>query len=118
VTVERYVIGDVHGCYQQLENLLTKIAYDAQHDALYFVGDLVNRGPQSALVLELLMSLDRVTVVLGNHDLHLIALYYQVVKRDTDHPLQRLLSHPKIEEMVEWLCQKPLFFIDDREPFA
>ncbi len=93
--MERYVIGDVHGCYQQLDSLLVKMAYNEQRDALYFVGDLVNRGPQSAEVLQFIMSLNNATVVLGNHDLHLIALHYQVIERAKDHPLQRLLAHPK-----------------------
>ena len=113
-----YVIGDIHGCYEQLTQLLAQVEFSAEQDHLYCVGDLVNRGPQSADVLRYLMQLPQVTVVLGNHDLHLIACYYGIVKQESDHPLQRLINEPDIKQMIEWLCQQPILFVDNDKKFA
>ena len=113
-----YIIGDVHGCYDPLRLLLDKISFDSQQDQLCFVGDLVNRGPQSAEVLRFVMKLPRAEVVLGNHDLHLLALYYGVVSRPKSHPLQLLVQQPGIDEAIEWLCQQQFMHLDLERQFA
>jgi bis(5'-nucleosyl)-tetraphosphatase (symmetrical) len=105
----RWAIGDVQGCGEELELLLSKIRFSAERDQLYFVGDLVNRGPRSLAVLRLAHSLqDNAVCVLGNHDLHLLAVALagaRVRKHDT---LDEILSAPDRAPLLEWLLQRPL----------
>ncbi|MGV3345053.1 metallophosphoesterase, partial [Enterobacteriaceae bacterium LUAb1] len=71
-----YLIGDVHGCYNELNALLQQVAFDPSQDTLWLTGDLVARGPASLEVLRYVRSLgDSAKIVLGNHDLHLLAVY-------------------------------------------
>ena len=82
-----YAIGDLQGCYDELEALLAKIAFNHGTDTLWLVGDIVNRGPQSLACLQFCRRHeDSVQIVLGNHDLHLLALLYgegKMKRRDT-----------------------------------
>jgi bis(5'-nucleosyl)-tetraphosphatase (symmetrical) len=107
-----YAIGDVQGCYDSLRALLDKIRFDPFRDTLWFTGDLVNRGPQSLEVLRFVSALPNCVAVLGNHDLHCLAVAAGAApakKRDT---LEPLLAAPDRDELLGWLCQMPLFHFD------
>jgi bis(5'-nucleosyl)-tetraphosphatase (symmetrical) len=110
--VSLYVIGDVQGCYSQLQSLVEKIAYDPSKDRLAFVGDLVNRGPQSLEVLRYIRSLENSIVVLGNHDLYLLAVGYGVMPLHERSTMHDVLQAPDKLELLDWLRQQPLLYHD------
>ena len=104
-----YAIGDVQGCCAELERLLISLRLDTDRDELWFVGDLVNRGPRSLDTLRLVRSLgSRATVVLGNHDIHLIALAFGNRSRAKVRELADVLEAPDGPELVDWLRHRPL----------
>ena len=104
-----YAIGDIQGCFEPLQALLRAIHFNPQADTLWCTGDLVNRGPQSLEVLRFFKSLgERHVVVLGNHDLHLIAVKYGVRPSHAKDTLQPILAAPDCDELIEWLCQRPM----------
>lgn len=104
-----YAIGDIQGCFEALNLLLEEIAFDAARDRLWLVGDLVNRGPHSAEVLRWAMRLgDRVVTVLGNHDLHLLAVAEGLVPAHRHDTLQDVLTAPDRHAMLDWLRQQKL----------
>jgi bis(5'-nucleosyl)-tetraphosphatase (symmetrical) len=114
-----YAIGDVQGCYSSLKKLLKAINYDQQSDQLWFVGDLVNRGPQSLKTLRFVRSLgDSAVSVLGNHDLHLMALYYGQAKVKSSDSLNQILEATDCKELMEWLRFRPLLHYDMGLNFA
>lgn len=108
-----YAIGDVQGCYDDLQRLLEEIRFDSRSDRLWFVGDLVNRGPKSREVLLFVKSLGaRAVTVLGNHDLHLLAVangFRQYHRHDTFHDV---LDAPDRDELLDWLRHRPLLHHD------
>lgn len=108
-----YAIGDIQGCYEPLQRLLDTLRFDPSADSLWLVGDLVNRGPQSLLVLRLLRQLGTQAIaVLGNHDLTLLAVAagkVQARRKDTFH---HILEAADAAELVEWLRQRPLLHHD------
>jgi bis(5'-nucleosyl)-tetraphosphatase (symmetrical) len=109
--VTRYAIGDVQGCDQELRALLKQIGFSADRDRLWLVGDLVNRGPDSLAVLRLVRSLgDNAAVVLGNHDLHLLALAHGVGRRRRSDTLDAVLAARDREALLEWLISRPLAY--------
>lgn len=109
-----YAIGDVQGCYRPLRDLLTKIQFNADHDQLWFVGDLVNRGPDSLKTLRFIRDLgDNAISILGNHDLHLLAVAYG--HRDIHHrndTFQDIVSAPDFDELIDWLRHRPMMHHD------
>lgn len=109
-----YVIGDVQGCFAELSALLKRVAYDPARDRLWLVGDLVNRGPKSLEVLRFLRDQgDRVTAVLGNHDLHLLARYVGAVGPKQGDTLQEVLAAPDVDQLMDWLSHRPLLHTED-----
>ena len=111
-----YAIGDVQGCADQLEALLLRLDFDAHLDRLWFVGDLVNRGPRSLDTLRLVRSLGAAAiVVLGNHDLHLLAIARGGAPwKSTDGGLEQVMAAPDREALLDWLQAQPLMHHDPR----
>ena len=105
-----YAIGDIQGCYEPLRRLLDAIRFDPTDDTLWLTGDLVNRGPKSLKTLRFVRALgDSVVTVLGNHDLHLLALHAGVVRRGNRfRTLDKLLAAPDVDELCDWLRHRPL----------
>lgn len=112
-----YVIGDVQGCYHELQTLLAACHYHPSHDQLWFAGDLINRGPNSLPCLRFIKQLSEqgsVAIVLGNHDLHFLAVALgnnKPGKKDTFHDI---LDAPDKMELLLWLKQQPLLHYDHR----
>ncbi len=112
--MSHYAIGDLQGCYTALEALLSKINYDSSNDTLWFTGDLVNRGPDSLNTLRLVSRLPRVICVLGNHDLHLLALVLAKRAYPVQHNLDEILIAPDRDELIHWLRYRPLLHHDSQ----
>lgn len=102
-----YVIGDVHGCFDTLCRLLEKFAYSPERDRIFMTGDLVNSGPQSAKVVRWAKE-QKASVVLGNHDLHLLAVSAGVRASRKKDRFHDLLDAPDSIELLEWLRMRPL----------
>lgn len=108
-----YAIGDIQGCYEPLRRLLDLIRFDPAHDRLWVVGDLVNRGPESLMVLRYLHELgSAATVVLGNHDLYLLMVAAGVERRDKDDTLYQVLEAPDRDVLLDWLARQPLLHVE------
>jgi len=102
-----YLIGDIQGCDDALERLLTHIAFSPSRDTLYVLGDLVNRGPHNAQVLRRLMAYgSSAQCVLGNHDLHLLAVSRHVRPPNKQDTIQDILTAPDNTELLHWLRQQ------------
>jgi bis(5'-nucleosyl)-tetraphosphatase (symmetrical) len=103
-----YAIGDVQGCFDELQALLAKLRF-GKGDRLWFVGDLVNRGPKSLQVLRFVRDLgERAAVVLGNHDLHLVTQHEGLERPRKDDTLDDVLAASDRQELVDWLRKRPL----------
>ncbi|MBV8854448.1 MAG: symmetrical bis(5'-nucleosyl)-tetraphosphatase [Sinobacteraceae bacterium] len=107
----RYAVGDVQGCHTELRALLDALKFSADRDQLWFVGDLVNRGPDSLAALRLVRSLaDNAIVVLGNHDLHLLAVANGARRLRRSDTLDDILSAPDRDQLLDWLQTRPLAY--------
>ncbi|MFA6203470.1 MAG: symmetrical bis(5'-nucleosyl)-tetraphosphatase [Gallionella sp.] len=108
-----YAVGDIQGCYTELVQLLEKIRFDPAVDKLWLVGDLVNRGADSLQVLRLVKSLgDAAITVLGNHDLHLLAVAYGQGRLHRGDTLDEILNAPDREELLTWLRHQRLLHVE------
>ena len=109
-----YAIGDIQGCYSELQNLLNEINFDERRDELWFAGDLVNKGPKSLQTLRFIKALGvNAKITLGNHDLHLLAVAKNIqplLKKDT---IQEILAADDVKELIDWLKSRPLLITDD-----
>jgi len=99
-----YLVGDLQGCCDALDRLLERIDFSPSRDRLYALGDLVNRGPRSLAVLRRLADLgDSATCLLGNHDLHLLAVAYGVRRAHKSDTLDKILESPDRDHWIDWL---------------
>ncbi|WP_336795914.1 bis(5'-nucleosyl)-tetraphosphatase (symmetrical) ApaH [Erwinia aphidicola] len=111
-----YLIGDVHGCHDELRSLLDQVAFDPQVDQLWLTGDLVARGPDSLEVLRFVRYLgDCVKMVLGNHDLHLLAVYAGISRNKPKDRITPLLEAPDADLLINWLRRQPLLQVDEEK---
>src|SRR5690606_38925335 len=108
-----YAIGDIQGCAAEFEQLLERIRFDPARDRLWLVGDLVNRGPRSLEVLRKVKALGAAAVsVLGNHDLHLLAVALAGAPLKSKDTLEDILRAPDRDELLEWLRHRPMLHHD------
>ena len=107
-----YAIGDVQGCFDELQQLLTELHYQPA-DRLWFVGDLVNRGPKSLEVLRFVKELgNRSVVVLGNHDLHLVTQHEGFERPRKDDTFQDVLKAADAKALIDWLRTRPIMHVE------
>ena len=111
--MSRIAIGDIQGCCGELRALLAAMSFSADRDRLWLVGDLVNRGPRSLEVLRFVRALgDNAIVVLGNHDLHLLAIACGCRPARRSDTLEEILRAPDRDSLLEWLAARPLAHLE------
>ena len=109
-----YVVGDIQGCFEPFQCLLERVKFNPDKDRLWSVGDLINRGPDNIEVLRWFYAhRDNVTMVLGNHDLHLMAVSCGARKPSRKDNLDDILDAPDREQLIEWLHFQPLAHFED-----
>lgn len=110
------LIGDIHGCYRELRAVLELAEFNPKRDILWITGDLVARGPDSLQVLRYVRSLgDSVRLVLGNHDLHLLAIYAGISRNKPKNNLSELLAAKDCDELINWLRKHPVLQVDEEK---
>ncbi|MDL2284734.1 symmetrical bis(5'-nucleosyl)-tetraphosphatase [Oxalobacter sp. OttesenSCG-928-P03] len=108
-----YAIGDVQGCFEPLKALMSRIEDETPHARYLLAGDLVNRGPQSLETLRFVRDLkERAISVLGNHDLHLLAVAAGARKKQSLGSLQAVLDAPDADELIHWLRHRPMVHVE------
>ena len=108
-----YAIGDVQGCFDDMQRLIEKINFDPALDSLWFCGDIINRGPNSLETIRYIKDLgDNAVTVLGNHDLHFLAVAYVTDKPSKHDTFSDILNAPDREDLVNWLRHQKLFHHD------
>ncbi len=114
-----YAVGDLQGCLDPLECLLERVAFDPARDRLWLVGDLVNRGPKSLETLRFLYAMrDSLVCVLGNHDLHLLAVAHNTERLKKSDTLREIIEAPDAADLLEWLRQQKLMHYDEQRDIA
>lgn len=109
-----YAIGDIQGCFEALERMLALIDYDPADDTLWFVGDIVNRGPDSLAAIRFIKDLgERAVTVLGNHDLHLLTVAAGYARLHRGDTLQEILDAPDRDDLLQWLRSRKLMHAED-----
>ncbi|PFG45341.1 bis(5'nucleosyl)-tetraphosphatase ApaH [Vibrio sp. ES.051] len=104
-----YIVGDIQGCFDELQQLLKQVSFSAKNDQLWLAGDLVARGPKSLETLRFVKALgDSAQVVLGNHDLHLLSVAHGFKKLKDKDKTAPIFSAPDKEELLAWLARQPL----------
>jgi len=104
-----YIVGDIQGCCDPLDSLLAEIDFSPSRDHLWVLGDLVNRGPKNLQTLQRLRDLgDAATCLLGNHDLHLLAVAYGVRRAHRSDTIDDILESPERDGWIEWIRERPL----------
>lgn len=110
-----YAIGDIQGCYQQLKELLIKIEFKSDRDKLWFAGDIVNRGPDSLKTIRFIKSLEENAItVLGNHDLHLLAIANGRKKQGKKDTVKDILKAKDSDSLLDWLIHRPLMHYHEK----
>lgn len=114
-----YVIGDIQGCYDALQRLLAKIRFSPDKDVLWFVGDLVNRGPDSLKVIQFVQSLkENAITVLGNHDLHMLAVLTDLEKPRPKDTLDEIFNSSHKSQIIDWIRQQALMHVDNDNKYV
>lgn len=114
--MSRYLIGDIHGCLKPLQNLLKKVDFNSKSDELWAVGDLIGRGPEAQATLEFLAEMgSSFRCVLGNHDLHALAVLCQLRKPNPKDRIADLAKSIDRDFWIDWLRQQPLLLADASE---
>ena len=109
-----YAVGDIQGCFEPFLSLMKQVKFNPDKDRLWSVGDLVNRGPQSLDVLRWFFDhRDNVTMVLGNHDLHLMACSAGARTPSRKDNIVDILEAPDREQLIEWLHFQPLAYSEN-----
>lgn len=108
-----YIVGDIHGCFFEFRALLNQVNFKPQQDTLWITGDLVARGTSSLSVLRYVRSLGKsVRIVLGNHDLRLLAVYAGIIRNKKKDRLNELLEASDFDQLINWLRYQPILQID------
>lgn len=118
-----YIIGDLHGCFDEFEKLLDKISFNGKKDQIIFTGDLIGRGPKPLETLNLILKLKKenknsVYSVLGNHDLNFLAVYYKLKEAKRKDNLDVVLKASNIEKIIDFYKGCELLYVDHDKKLA
>ncbi len=113
-----FAIGDIQGCFDELMTLLALVDYDPDTDTLWLTGDLINRGPKNLETMEFVMAQKNVVSVLGNHDLHFLAVAVGRLKPYRKDTFTDILNSSSAPEIIEWFRHRPMLHWDESRGIA